>query len=137
MCLNETCNSVRVGKNLSNMFPTKNSLKTTRCFRAIAFQLCFRVGNQEGSGKPGWLEIKWYSSGLVYADDVNILGGSVRTVQEKTESLNFVDRASRSLLLTGLLDTHPPECVIPDDVLIQFGPPDDERLQLETCKGMK
>jgi hypothetical protein len=33
--------------------------------------------------------------------------------------------------------THSGECVIPDDVLIQFGPPDDERLLLETCRGMK
>ena len=39
--------------------------------------------------------------------------------------------------LTGLLDTHPPECVTPDDVLIQFDPPDDEHLLLETCRGMK
>ena len=31
----------------------------------------------------------------------------------------------------------PPECVIPDDVLIQFGPPDDEHLLLETCRSMK
>jgi hypothetical protein len=30
-----------------------------------------------------------------------------------------------------------PECVIPDDVLIQFGRPDDEHLFLETSKGMK
>jgi hypothetical protein len=29
---------------------------------------------------------------------------------------------------TGTSDSHPPECVIPDDVLIQFGPPDDEHL---------
>jgi hypothetical protein len=29
-------------------------------------------------------------------------------------------------LLTGTSDSHPPECVIPDDVLIQYGPPDDE-----------
>ena len=27
---------------------------------AIAYQLCFRVCHQEGSGKLGWLEIKWY-----------------------------------------------------------------------------
>jgi hypothetical protein len=27
--------------------------------------------------------------------------------------------------------------LIPDDVLIQFGPPDDEHLLLETCIGMK
>jgi hypothetical protein len=29
-------------------------------------------------------------------------------------------------LLTGTPDSHSPECVIPDDVLIQFDPPDDE-----------
>ena len=40
-------------------------------------------------------------------------------------------------LLTGPLDTHPSECVIPDDVLIQLGPPDDEHLLLETCRGLK
>jgi hypothetical protein len=38
---------------------------------------------------------------------------------------------------TGTSDRHQPECVIPDDVLIQFGPPDDEHLSLETCRGMK
>jgi len=37
-----------------------------RHFIAIAFQLCFRVSNLEGSGNPGWLEIKWHTpaSGL-------------------------------------------------------------------------
>jgi hypothetical protein len=42
-----------------------------------------------------------------------------------------------SFLLTGTPESHPPECVIPDDVLIQIGPPDDEHLLLETCRGMK
>jgi hypothetical protein len=37
----------------------------------------------------------------------------------------------------GTADSHSPECVIPDDVLIQFGPPDDEHLLLETCRGVK
>jgi hypothetical protein len=43
----------------------------------------------------------------------------------------------KNFLLTGTSDSHPPECVIPDDVLIQVGPPDDEHLLLETCRGMK
>jgi hypothetical protein len=42
-----------------------------------------------------------------------------------------------SLLLTGTPNSHPPECVIPDDVLTQAGPPDDEHLLLETCRSMK
>jgi hypothetical protein len=40
-------------------------------------------------------------------------------------------------VLTGTSDSHPSECVIPGDVLIQFGPPDDEHLLLETCRGIK
>jgi hypothetical protein len=43
----------------------------------------------------------------------------------------------QSFLLTGTSDSHSPECVIPDDVLIQAGPPDDEHLLLETCRGIK
>jgi hypothetical protein len=38
---------------------------------------------------------------------------------------------------TGTADSHSPECVIPDDVLIQFGPSDDEHSLLETCRGIK
>ena len=37
----------------------------------------------------------------------------------------------------GLPDSHPLECVIPDGVLIQVGPPDDEHLLLETCRGVE
>jgi len=35
----------------------KEWFETRRCFNAIAFQLCFRVSQWEGSGKAGWLEI--------------------------------------------------------------------------------
>ena len=76
MCLTETYSRVQVGKNLSDMFPVRN-----------AFQLCFGVCHQEGSGEPGWLEIKWTHQLLAYADDVNILGGSVHTVEENAEAL--------------------------------------------------
>jgi hypothetical protein len=39
--------------------------------------------------------------------------------------------------VNGTADNHSPECVIPDDVLIKFGPPDDEHMLLETCTGIK
>ena len=38
--------------------------------------------------------------------------------------------------LAGLPDSRPLECVIPDGVLTQVGPPDDEHLLLETCRGV-
>jgi len=33
-----------------------------RRFIAIAFQLCLRECHSKDSGKPGWCEIKWYTS---------------------------------------------------------------------------
>jgi hypothetical protein len=56
-----------------------------KCFIAIGFQLCFRLLSLKGSGKPGWLEIQWYTSALVYADDVNILGGVVHIIKKTQE----------------------------------------------------
>ena len=39
MCLNETYNTVYVGKHLSETFPTRNRLKQGDVFIAIAFHL--------------------------------------------------------------------------------------------------
>jgi hypothetical protein len=58
----------------------------TRRYRiAIAFELYFRERHWEGPGKPGWLEIKWYTS-ADYAYD-NIMGGSVHTIKKNVEAL--------------------------------------------------
>jgi hypothetical protein len=62
MCLNETYSKVSSSKDLSDVFPIQNSLKTRSCFIAIAFQLCFRICHLEGPGKPGGTEIKWNTS---------------------------------------------------------------------------
>jgi len=43
MCLTEMYSRVRVGKNLSDMFPIRNMFETGRCSIAIAFQLCLGV----------------------------------------------------------------------------------------------
>jgi len=48
----------------------------------ITFELCCRICHEEGSGKPGWIEIKWQTSAFVYADDFNILGGSIHTIKK-------------------------------------------------------
>jgi len=41
----------------------------------------------EGSCKPGWLEIKWYTSAFGLCHDVNILGGSVYNIKKNTTAL--------------------------------------------------
>ena len=47
-----------------------------------------------GSGKSGWLEIKWCTSAFGLADDVNVLGGSVHTIIRNAESLVVASKES-------------------------------------------
>jgi hypothetical protein len=62
MCLYEKYSGVWIGKHLSGMFPIRNGMKQGDVFSTIAFQLYFRACQKEGSGEPGELEIKWYTS---------------------------------------------------------------------------
>jgi hypothetical protein len=84
MCLTETCSRVRVGKNLSDVFPIRNGLR-----QGDALSLCFALEyairrvqvNQDGLKLNGTHRL------LAYAHDVNILGGSVQTGKENAETL--------------------------------------------------
>jgi hypothetical protein len=57
MCLNETYSRVRVGKHLSDTFPIKNGLKQGDALSPLLWNM--PLGD---SGKPGRLEIDWYTS---------------------------------------------------------------------------
>jgi len=82
MCVNETYSGVRVGKNLSDMFPIRNGLKQGDALSPFlfSFDLVYAIRrvqvNQDGLKLNGTYKL------LVYVDDVNILGGSVHTVKE-------------------------------------------------------
>ena len=85
MCLNETYSRVRVGKNLSDMFPIGNGLKQDALwpllFNCALDYVIRRVQvNQDG------LKLNDTHQLPVYADDVTIFGGSIRTVKKNTEA---------------------------------------------------
>ena len=61
MCLIETNSRICVDKHLSDMFPVKDVLKLVYALSPF-FRLSFRVCHSEGSDKPRWFEIKWYTS---------------------------------------------------------------------------
>jgi hypothetical protein len=62
MCLNETYNRVRIGKNLSDKVYCSEWPETRRSFITIALQLCFGICHQKGSREPGRTEIEWDTS---------------------------------------------------------------------------
>jgi len=86
MCLNETYNIVLVGKNLCDVFPIRNGLRQGDALSPLLFNFalgydirCVRV-NKDG------LKLNCTLLLVVYADDVNILVGSVHNIKN-TEAL--------------------------------------------------
>jgi len=87
MCLTETYIRVRVGKNLSDMFPIMNVLKQGDALSAFLFNFVLENAIRTVQVKQDGLKLNGTHQLLAYADDVNILGGSVQTVRENAEAL--------------------------------------------------
>jgi hypothetical protein len=75
-CLSETYSRVRVGKHFSDMLPIKNG-----CFSTLAYAIRRVQVNQNGRKLNGTHQL------LVYADDVNIMGGNIDSIEKNTEAL--------------------------------------------------
>ena len=61
MSLTETYSRVRVGKNVLDRFPIRNGLKQGDALSPVLFNFALEYAIKEHSGKPGWLETKWYT----------------------------------------------------------------------------
>jgi len=92
MGLTETYSRVRVGKNVSDRFPIRNGLKQGDALTPLLFNFALEYAirmvqvNQDGLKLNGTHQI------LTYADDVNILGGSIHILKENAESLVAASR---------------------------------------------
>jgi len=87
MCLTETYSRVRVGKNLSNIFPIRNGLKQgdapTPLFLNFALEYAIRRVEVIQDG----LQLNCAHQLLAYVDNVNIYRGRVNIMKENTEVL--------------------------------------------------
>jgi hypothetical protein len=86
LCLSKTYRRVRVGKNISDIFPIMNGLKQGDALTPLIFNFSFKYAIKRVQVNPDGLKLNGTHQLLAYADDVNILGGSVHTVKKNAES---------------------------------------------------
>jgi len=87
MCLTETYIKVRVGKNLSDRFPIRNGLKKGAAPTPLLFNFALEYAIRRVQVNQDGLKLNGTHKPLAYADNVNILGGSVDIVKKNAESL--------------------------------------------------
>jgi hypothetical protein len=72
------------------MFPIENGLKQGDALLLMLFKFPLKYGIRRVRVIQGGLELNGMNQHLVCADDGNILGGSVQTVQKNTGTLAIV-----------------------------------------------
>jgi len=86
-CLSETYSTVREGKHLSDMLPIRNGLKQGDVLSPLLFKFALEYAIRGVQVNQDSLKLNGAHQFVVYTDDVNILGLSLRKIDKNPEAL--------------------------------------------------
>jgi len=87
MSLNETYSRVQVGKNVSDRFTIRNGLKQEDALTPMLFNFALEYAIRRVQVNQDGLKLNGTHQLLAYANNVNILEGSIHNLKENAETL--------------------------------------------------
>jgi hypothetical protein len=87
MCLNGTYSKVRIGKHFSDNFPIQNGLKQGDALSPLPINFALEYAIRKFQENQAGLKLNGTHQRLAYADDVNLLGDNIDTINKNTQTL--------------------------------------------------